>query len=268
MPFAAYFYFCRTIQLSIWFFQNQDAWAKRLTLVKAGNMPWQLFAEHYDFTPDPEKTMDNDWDKYFTNFDLPVHGVPKKTLAWHAIERLLKYDADYFCLVVQDELNTTYQIEKTTAIAKCKIASLRPCINEGNAAWKPNGWIDSIGWDNLVARIVPFLQQRPEAILTALPKNFMSGADSTLTISDMNKVQIKFDGAPAGSDVTVQLNSLQIDSDFSGSYYPKPDLRISLNYDHLKYKFVKWREYPKAPATFKISAKHPVTLTPELVALK
>ena len=91
----------------------------------------------------------------------------------------------------------------------------------------------------------------------------MAGTDTLLTIKDMNEVNIRFDSLP-GKDVIVKLNSLEVSSNFSGKYYPKPDLRISLTYDSTKYRFVKWREYPNAPATFKLSANQPITLTPIL----
>ena len=112
-----------------------------------------------------------------------------------------------------------------------------------------------------MAEIVSFLSERPMGIAAALPKNFMTGADTLLTVKDMKDVTVRFDNVPGG-DVTVKLNSLEIKSNFTGKYYPKPDLRISLQYDAKKYEFVKWLEYPTAAASFTVSADKVITLTP------
>jgi hypothetical protein len=254
--------------LSVWFFQVHDAWGNsNLILTKAGERPWQLFAEHYDFTTDSADNLD--WDKYFTYYHLPARdGATWQTLPWHITQRMLQYDPEYFCLVAEDELNTTYKAERTVNIATNVINQLRPCVAECSAAWADNGWPDSTRWEGNVAGMVPFFKQRPIAIAEALPKNFLTGPNASMTIKQMQEVKVKFDAVPLNSGITVVLNSLQLTSDFSGKYYPKPDLRVSLKYDTQKYKFVKWREYPNSPADFKISAATPITLTPEFVAIK
>ena len=176
---------------------------------------------------------------------------------------MLDYDRGNFCRVFEDELNTTYRAERIGPIAQKKIASLRPCINECSRAWWPNDWIDSVRWETYATDIVRFLWERPTGIANALPKIFMSGADTLWTVKDMNSVWVIFDSVPR-KDVIVKLNSLELTSYFSGKYYPQPELVITLKYDAAKYQFVKWLEYPSAPASFKLSASQPITLTPVL----
>ena len=247
--------------LTIWFFQVPDPWGYHITLAKGGEMPWRIFSDHFDFIT--HSAAENDWKNYIAGFPNQAHEASRKSLPWLITMRLLHCDPDYFCLLFEDELNTTYRAQRTVPVALKKMASLRPTVSECSKAWWPNGWLDSLGWENAVSGIVPFLEERPVGIAAALPKVFMAGTDTLLTIKDMNEVNIRFDSLP-GKDVIVKLNSLEVSSNFSGKYYPKPDLRISLTYDSTKYRFVKWREYPNAPATFKLSANQPITLTPIL----
>ena len=241
--------------LAIWFFQNPDSWGNHLTIAQGNLRPWKLFGEHFDFQADSAEA--NDWDKYFTNYE----GGKREALPWQATKKMLHYDKDYFCLVLEDELNTTYKAERTIPVAQKKISSLRPCVSECNYAWGRNDWPDSVSWEQAVGKIVPFLKQRPNAIAKALPKVFMNGADTLLGLKDRNTVTVKFDKVP-GKDVTVRLNSLEIKKDFTGEYYPKPNLRVSLQYDTNKYEFVRWLEFPEEAASFSVSASKPVTLTP------
>jgi hypothetical protein len=148
-------------------------------------------------------------------------------------------------------------------IAQQKIIALRPCVAECSKAWWPNDWLDSVNWEYKISTIVPFLEKRPDVIAGALPKIFMAGTDTLWQLKDRNTVTISFNKVP-GNDVILKLNSLEIKTDFTGSYYPKPDLRISLEYDRKKYEFVKWLEYPNEAASFRLSANKPITLTPVL----
>ena len=249
--------------LSVWFFHNSDAWGNtHLAIAKSDTKPWELIADHYDFLP--LSAGDIDFDRYFTLYHLPVRDGSRQTLPWHATQRLMQKDPDYFCLLVQDELNTTYKPERTIAIAQNKISLLRPCISECRNAWGANGWIDSSAWENSVAEVVPYLKQRPMAIAAALPKFFFSGKDTSLTIKDMQDVKIKFNAVPNGSGSIVQLNTLELRADFSGKYYPKPSLQIALKYDSSKYRFEGWLEYPDTGATFRVSANKPLIITPVL----
>lgn len=241
--------------LAIWFFQNPDSWGNHLTIAKSNLKPWKLFGEHFDFQADSAQA--SDWGKYFTKYA----GGRREGLPWQATKKMLRYDKDYFCLVLEDELNTTYNTERTVPIAQKKISSLRPCVNECSRAWGPNDWTDSSSWEQAVGKIVPFLKQRPDVIAKSLPKIFMSGADTLLDLKDRNTVTVKFDKVP-GKDVTVKLNSLEVKKDFTGRYYPRPNLRVSVQYDPNKYEFVRWLEFPEEAASFSVSASKPVTLTP------
>ena len=247
--------------LAIWFFQNGDSWGNHLTIAKAETRPWQLFGEHFDFSA--EQPLASDWDKYFTNFA----GGRRDGLPLQVTKKLLRYDRDYFCLVLEDELNTTYNSERTVPVAGKKMSSIRPCMSECSKAWWPNDWIDSVSWEQVAGKIVPFLEERPNTIAKALPKIFMTGNDTLFELKDRNNVTVKFDHA-AGTDITVRLNSLEIKTDFTGKYYPKPDLHISLQYDAKKYEFVKWLEYATAAASFTVSADKAITLTPVMTVRK
>ena len=241
--------------LATWFFQNTDAWGNHLTIAKGNLKPWKLFGEHFDFQGDHPEI--NDWDNYFTKY---ANGR-RAALPWQATKKMMGYDKDYFCLVLQDELNTTYAPERTLPIAQKKIALLRPCVNECSHAWGTNKWVDSVSWEPIAANLINFLQQRPEGVAASLPKIFMSGADTLFGLKDRNTVTVKFDKVP-GKDIIVKLNSLEIKKDFTGTYYPKPNLRVSLQYDTNKYEFVRWLEFPEEAASFSVSASKPVSLTP------
>ena len=247
--------------LTIWFFQVPDPWGYHVTLAKAGTAPWKIFSDHFDFNP--QSASANDWNKYIAGFPNQAHEASRKTLPWMITKRLLKSDADNFCLLFEDELNTTYKSERIVPIAQKKIASLRPCIAECSRAWAPNGWLDSLSWENAVSDILPFLKERSNGIASALPKIFMAGADTLFALTDMQEVSVNFDSLLA-NDVIVKLNSLELRRNFTGKYYPQPELRIEIIYDRAKYRFVKWLEYPNSPESLRISAKRPITLTPIL----
>ena len=247
--------------LTIWFFQVPDPWGNHVTVAKAGGLPWKIFSDHFDFNP--QSASANDWYKYIVSFPNQAHEASRKTLPWMITMRLLKCDPDNFCLLFEDELNTTYKPERIVPIAQKKIASLRPCIAECSRVWAPNGWLDSLSWENSASGIPPFLKERSNGIASAIPKIFMTGADTALTLEDMYEVSVKFDSIP-GKDIIVKLNSLELSSNFTGKYYLRPELRIALTYDSAKYKFVKWLEYPHNPESFRLSANQPISLTPVL----
>lgn len=161
-------------------------------------------------------------------------------------------------LVYQDLLNTALLPERTVAIVNEMRDLVMPHYEEYHLSWggSPNGGQSPEGQKQLYNNLVQFYSERPEYAFQLMADYIMP--DEAFVLEDRNLVNIVFDSIPQGI-VEVKFNSLTLYENFSGLYFPKPEVDVSYT---VKEGFdVTIKEYPERGTSFLLGADSTLNIT-------
>lgn len=197
----------------------------------------------------------NNWDTKITYDDSKHFGIMHEIIqnvilkSPKAIDRMI--------LVYQDLLNTGLLPSRTVQITEQMIDEIMPEYGYHFQSWGgyPNGGIDSNYQHIMLENFKNYLATRPD-ISTQLLTDRWQPKDS-FNITDRKTITVIFDSIPENS-VQLKLNSLNLDSNFIGLYFPNPDLQIS--YTTKPEYNITIKEYPDSN-NFNLSCDSNITLT-------
>jgi len=203
----------------------------------------------------------NYWSNYFFNpaaFDSTFTSLVCKNVIMKNQKCI-----ELFSLRYQDLLNTSFKADRTTAIVQRLSKEVMKEYPRHWLSWFPNGGIDSTAQASLLLQVSDYCAQRPEYSWQQLANQWLT--DKNFTLSDRKNVSLNLDSL-SGNYIRVKLNTLAIDTNWSGLYYPAPALQISVDTaDVPPGKVLIWREYPDSALSFNLFASSDVTLTPVFV---
>lgn len=164
-------------------------------------------------------------------------------------------------LVYQDVLNTTLHNERTIPIVETMRDLVMKEYEFYNNSWggAPNGGLDHVAHMHKFFTKIHFYKHRPEIAYQNISDRFMS--EKSYDLNDLNQIQVVFDSIPKGI-VKLQLNSLILEENFKGRYFPKPNLQISYKVQDGYNVIIK--EYPLLGDNFELSLDKDVVLTFQL----
>src|SRR5690554_2881090 len=217
------------------------------------DLPFLIFE---DFDEIAHSKIDgNNWG--FIDYDSECLGILHETIkklildSPEAVERLQ--------LVYQDLLNSTFLPKRTSQVIDQLRSELMPYYTAYHESWggAPNGgFYDSIQQERLIDSIKAFFQKRPKIGAEQLMAKFQP--ERNYQFSDRNKIHIIFDSVPKGV-VQVQLNSLTIQDNFEGYYFPTPNLQ--LNYTVQEGYVVYIEEFPETNGPLELPLNQHQTIT-------
>lgn len=159
-------------------------------------------------------------------------------------------------LVWQDLYNTSLLSSRTVSIIESVSSRVMPEYEMFHNSWDPLMTRDSISQESMFNYVKHFFAYRPDAASQILVNRWMTS--DSFQLADRKLVRIVMDSIPAGL-VSVQFNSLSLDTSFSGLYYPKPALQISYQVDSGFDIYIK--EYPDSGKNFQVYADSAITIT-------
>lgn len=211
-----------------------------------------ILMEDFDWVPGSY----NNWDTEIANNDDSYFGIMHEIIQ----NIILKSPKcrDRMMLVYQDILNTGLLPSRTVPIVADMVDELMPEYGYYYQSWGgyPNGGIDSTSQKNMLENFKYFLESRPNISAQLLTDRWQP--KDSFNISDRKTITVIFDSIPENS-VQLKLNSLNLDSNFIGLYFPKPDLQISYTVSP-EYNII-IKEYPDSSNNFNLSCDSNITLT-------
>ncbi len=211
-----------------------------------------ILMEDFDGVP----SSYNNWDTEIANNDDSYFGIMHEIIQ----NIILKSPKcrDRMMLVYQDMLNTGLLPSRTVPIVEDMIDELMPEYGYYYQSWGgyPNGGIDSTSQKNMLENFKYFLESRPNISAQLLTDRWQP--KDSFNITDKKTITVIFDSIPENS-VQLKLNSLNLDSNFIGLYFPKPDLQISYTVSPEYNILIK--EYPDSSNNFNLSCDSNLTIT-------
>lgn len=127
-------------------------------------------------------------------------------------------------LLYEDFLNTNFVPSRTYNIVETFTNKLLPEYGKYWRSWAPNSGLDSLQQASMLQQVKSFYVERPAFARQYLAQQWMP--EKHFTSADIHPVTIAFDMVQPGS-MQVQLNSLTITHNWSGQYYPEPQLKLT-----------------------------------------
>lgn len=214
-----------------------------------------ILMEDFDWSP----SYLNNWDSVITSDngeDLGIlHEIIRNLIlkSPKAIDRLI--------LVYQDLLNTGLLSSRTVPIAEQMINEIMPEYGYFHQAWGgyPNGGIDSSSQLVMLENFKNFLETRPDMTAQMLTDRWQP--KDSFNITDRKTITVIFDSIPENI-VQLKLNSIKLDSNFTGLYFPNPDLQISYKTSTILPEYdILIKEYPDSSNVFNLSCDSNITIT-------
>ncbi len=210
-----------------------------------------ILMEDFDWVPGDF----NNWDTEITDNNDSYFGIMHEIIqniilkSPKAIERII--------LVYQDLLNTGLLPSRTVPITEQMTSEIMPEYEYHFQSWGgyPNGGLDSSYQHTMLENFKNFLETRPDISAQILTDRWQP--KDSFNIADRKTITVIFDSIPENS-VQLKLNSLNLDSNFTGLYFPNPDLQIS--YTTKPEHNIIIKEYPDSN-NFNLSCDSNITLT-------
>lgn len=164
-------------------------------------------------------------------------------------------------LVYQDVLNTSLNHERTVPIVELMKDKVMNEYETHHNSWGgvPNGGHDAIAHNHRFFSIIQYYKHRPDIVYHYIADKFMT--DKAFDLNNLNQIQVVFDNIPKGI-VKLQLNSLNLEDNYNGRYFPNPDIQISYKVQDGYNVIIK--EFPKFGNNFELSLDKDVVLTFQL----
>ncbi|MCZ2393641.1 MAG: hypothetical protein LC105_07295 [Chitinophagales bacterium] len=249
---------------------NIDLWCAYFSIIHFGSMDdifqnnnlfsidsvGLLFPIILDFDKFGTHPIDfSNWHNIFEN-DALVSGGLLKLIIQRFKES--EYAMKRLALVYEDLLNTSLKSERTVAIVENMEKEVMPYYTEKYLSWggDPNGGISPDKQVQFYKRLKSYYKERPDSAFLYLADYLLK--DENYTLNDRSRIDVIFDSIPSGI-VEVKLNSLKLDSNFSGLYFPKPTLQLDYKVKDGYKVYVK--EFPEYGNSFEFSADKPRTIT-------
>lgn len=211
-----------------------------------------ILMEDFDWAGD----VSNNWDTEIVSdndqYDGIMHDIIRKVIlkSGQCRERMI--------LMYQDMLNTGLLPSRVGPILENIRNEVMPEYGYYNRSWGgyPNGGQDSLQQESMFQSFTNYMTNyRPDQAAQILTNRWQS--DDSLCLMDRNWVNIFFDSVPENS-VTLNFNTLKLDSNYSGLYFPKPELQI--NYS-TKTDDILIKEYPDSGKIFNLKTDTTITIT-------
>lgn len=240
-----------------------DAIGNNVYVVTDPNVKPYLLAKDFDYIAGGLPN-DNFWQQYILNGNINddfIRYIVRNIFLQnpYCVNELLR--------CYQDLLNTTFLPHRTTGIINEIYSDLFfnefPEHYQSWGGWPNGGYLNSADYTAKKQAYINFFNQRHSSAWQICADQWMP--DDNMSLSDRNSVKVILDSIPAGL-AEVQLNSLTLDSTWSGLYFPKPTVKVKLN---IKgnipngYSLI-WKEYTDSTNTLQLSATNAITLTPVL----
>jgi hypothetical protein len=238
------------------FFGLQDAVFHNCTIGITNLKKLFILIEDFDYIGSSNNWDDKIFHDNSVNEDIDytvVHEIIQKKLLVFPqfLERLQ--------LVYQDMLNTGFRPFRTVPIVDSMISGIMPEYEYYHQSWggNPNGGAESSTEEAILRGVGTYLAHRPDATRVSLVDKFQP--EMNYSISDTNQVNIVFDSVPKGT-VVVELNSLRVNTNWSGAYFPTPGLYFS--YSTVPgFSDINIKEYPDSGQSFRIYSDTNITIT-------
>lgn len=165
---------------------------------------------------------------------------------------------DRLLLVWQDLWNTMFLPSRVDSIIDEVHQWVMPEYGFMHQSWGgyPNGGLDSLSQEQMFRGIRDFFELRRDIAPKILADEWMP--QDSFSLEDRKNIRIIFDSIP-NNVVKVKFNSLDVVSNFSGLYYPKPsiDFEYTTNTEHN----IIIKEYPHLTHHFKMNADSELVFT-------
>lgn len=161
-----------------------------------------------------------------------------------------------FLLTYEDLLNSKFLPSRLMPMIDTLQAQTMPEYPLMMREWK-NEFLP-IDTDGMRARFNQwraYVADRPDFIWHELSDTFIDGR---FALTDRNLVQINLNNVPQGT-ARVALNSLTLDSSWSGLYYPDPDITVAALVSNPALYY--WKEFPDSALSMTLSPDSAITLT-------
>ncbi len=124
-------------------------------------------------------------------------------------------------MLYEDLLNTHFMAWRTYGIVDDFSRKLMPEYGKYWRSWAPNSGLDSLQQADMLQKVKYFYRERPPFARQSLAQQWMP--EKEYTAANASPVTIAFDLVQPGS-MQVQLNSITLTKNWSGLYFPEPQL--------------------------------------------